>query len=131
MKSIKIMFLILASIVFAFIITQQRLESKSYDNSIRSLEREIELINSKKRETHIAIERELQRIAVLNSENYGVPISLNDIIRVEIAPLTDSDYFGESAEFNSHLNSLVYRITQTFSEIRNYSSRQNLDFPRF
>lgn len=90
MKSSRILFFIMVSLGFAFLITQQRLESHQYDSQISSLNREIEKINSQKRDIHFQIQQQMQRLALNSGSVTGQPISIQDIIpvQVETSPLT-------------------------------------------
>lgn len=102
MKNIKVVVFILIMMGFGFIITAQRLESRNIDLQISQLQNDIESINSRKRELHIAIESEVQRLSIQDQYNSSMPISLNDIIKIEVSETPSGEIaLAQPAEENT------------------------------
>lgn len=127
MKSIKILFIIFTLLGFAFLITQQRLESKNYDRQLRKIKKEIELVNSEQRENLLLIEKEMQRLSLGSSDNIGKPISLNDIILIRVSdevliPSATSSisYQKENTrnKFQTHLQQLITFFGESFNQLK-------------
>ncbi len=84
MKSSRFLFFVMISLGFAFLITQQRMESRQYDIQISQLNKDIENINSQKRDIHFQIQQQKQRLTLNSTQDVGLPISMNDIVPVQL-----------------------------------------------
>ncbi len=96
MKSSRFIFFVMIGLGFAFLITQQRLESHEYNRKIMKLNKDIELINSQKREVHFLIQREMQRLTLNSLQEVGQPISVQDIVSVDLQPIGSQNIASET-----------------------------------
>ena len=96
MKYAKYLVVVFLIVGFAFLLVQQRLESKMNEIQMNNLNNQMQVINAKKRELHYLIEKEVQRISLYNNNNIGSPISMKDIIFIDIP-----NQFSNATENNS------------------------------
>lgn len=71
---------------FAFFIIEQRLESKTYEMQIRSLQGTLSDMRMKKRDLLMKIDSEMQRLSSYDYESVGTPVSMKDVILVPVKP---------------------------------------------
>lgn len=107
MNTPKIVVLIMILMGFGFMLTAQRLESRNIDIRISELRSGIESVNSHKRELHLAIESEMQRLSMQDSYNASMPISVGDIVKVDLQSSNSSPSGTAAAADEQPLDRLV------------------------
>ncbi len=80
-RTILVVFVLLG---FAFLLTQQRMETKNHDLKLQKLQKEIVSLESAKRDMTLKIQKEKNRLNLLAMEKVGIPISLNDVVSVPV-----------------------------------------------
>ena len=85
MLKLRHVLLVFVLLGFAFLLTQQRIETKNHDLKIRTLQREIIALESSKRDMILKIQKEKKRLNLMPLEKVGVPISLYDVVSVPVA----------------------------------------------
>lgn len=76
---------------FAFLLTQQRMQTKNYDLKIQRLQREVSSLESAKRDVILKTQYENNRLNLISVEKLGAPISLNDVFSVSVKKQVSSD----------------------------------------
>ncbi|NPV00275.1 MAG: hypothetical protein HPY53_02725 [Brevinematales bacterium] len=110
MKGWLIVLIFLLVFGFAFIIMQFRLESKTFELQLTSLNKEIETLNSQKRELHILIDKEIQRLSLLAGKEAGVPISFKDILSVSVNETYSTNNSVPMAAYPSLMEMIVQEL---------------------
>ena len=95
---------------FAFIIMQFRLESRTFELDISRLMKEIETLDSQKRELHVLIDKEIQRLSLLAGKETGVPISFKDILSVSIGESCSSNLAASGQSHPSLMETMVQEL---------------------
>jgi len=78
----KFLFVLIIFCCYALLFSEQRMESREKLIEITSLEQQLEILNARKQELTILIERERKRL-IFKSQNIGTPLSPKDIIIIE------------------------------------------------
>lgn len=78
----KFFFILGVFICYGLLFSAQRMETREKDNEIKTLTREIELLNARKQELTVLIRDERERL-VRQSQKLGVPLSPKDIIIIQ------------------------------------------------
>ena len=112
MKGIKFLFFLTVGMGFAFLLTEQRMESKNYDLQINKLNKEIEEINAQKREISFLIERRTQRLMKYQSQNKeGTYISADDIVSVPLQREQHADVRKKNLnKADMAINRMIYQL---------------------
>lgn len=78
----KFLFLLITLCFYALLFSEQRMESREKSLEITSLEQKLEILNARKQELTILIEKERQAL-ITKAQYMGKPLSPKDIIIIE------------------------------------------------
>ncbi|OHD54712.1 MAG: hypothetical protein A2Y33_01675 [Spirochaetes bacterium GWF1_51_8] len=110
MKGWLVVILIVIVFGFSFIIMQFRLESKTFELDISRLMQEIETLDSQKRELHVLIDKEIQRLSLLAGKEHGVPISFKDILSVSVGESCSSNIASANQTHPSLMEMMIQEL---------------------
>ncbi|MGA2142587.1 MAG: hypothetical protein ABSG94_09205 [Brevinematales bacterium] len=100
---------------FLFVLIEQRLESKEYDQRVRYIQKEVETLNAQKMELSMGIDSELQRLSSYDYSSMGQPITMRDVIIVPVTgePVRDRESCMNTPQAN-FFDKIISRLINSF-----------------